>query len=97
MNYKQQVHFLIDVTTWRAHVPALITMDIIKSPFLHQCRLHSNGYDIKIVQKSFIQSSSNLQEANHLGFSCQQKNGGTMVVVVVKEEGRKTPSTTTKC
>jgi len=71
MNYKQQVHFLNDVTTWRAHIPALITMDIIKSLFLHQCRLHSNGYDFKIVQKSFIQSSSNLQEANHLGFSCQ--------------------------
>jgi len=72
MNYKLQIHFLNDVTTWRAHVPALITMDIIKSPFLHQCRLHSNGNGFKIVQKSFIQSSSNLQEANHLGFSCQQ-------------------------
>jgi len=72
MNYKLQVHFLNDVTTWRAHVPALITMDIINSPFLHQCRLHSNGIGFKIVQKSFIQSSSNLQEANHLGFSCQQ-------------------------
>jgi len=71
MNYKLQVHFLNDVTTWRAHIPALITMDIIKSHFLHQCRLHSNGYGFKIVQKSFIQSSSNLQEANHLGFSCQ--------------------------
>jgi len=71
MNYKLQIHFLNDVTTWRAHVPALITMDIIKSPFLHQCRLHSNGNGFKIVQKSFIQSSSNLQEANHLGFSCQ--------------------------
>jgi len=47
-------------------------MDIIKSPFLHQCRLHSNGNGFKIVQKSFIQSSSNLQEANYLGFSCQQ-------------------------
>jgi len=73
MNYKLQVHFLNDVITWRAHVPALITMDIIKSPFLHQCRLHSNVYGFKIVQKSFLQSSSNLQEANHLGFSCQQK------------------------
>jgi len=72
MNYKLKVHFLNDVTTWRAHIPVLITMDIIKSPFLHQCRLHSNGYGFKIVQKSFIQSSSNLQEANHLGFSCQQ-------------------------
>lgn len=72
MNYKQQIHFLNDVITWRAHVSALITMDIIKSPFLHQCRLHSNVYGFKIVQKSFIQSSSNLQEANHLGFSCQQ-------------------------
>jgi len=29
MNYKLQVHFLNDVTTWRAHIPALITMDII--------------------------------------------------------------------
>jgi len=57
MNYKQQVLFLNDVTAWRAHIPALITMDIIKSPFLHQCRFHSNGYDFKIVQKSFIQSS----------------------------------------
>jgi len=71
MNYKLQIHFLNDVTTWRAHVSALINMDIIKSPFLHQCRLHSNGNGFKIVQKSFIQSSSNLQEANHLGFSCQ--------------------------
>jgi len=71
MNYKLQVHFLNDVTTWRAHIPALITMDIIKSPFFHQCRFHSNGYGFKIVQKSFTQSSSNLQEANHLGFSCQ--------------------------
>ena len=71
MNYKLQIHFLIDVTTWRAHVPTLITMDIIKSHFLHQCRLHSNGNGFKIVQKSFIQSSWNLQEANHLGFSCQ--------------------------
>jgi len=72
MNYKLQVHFLNDVTTWRAHVPTLITMDIINSPFLHQCRLHSNGNGFKIDQKSFIQSSSNLQEANHLDFSCQQ-------------------------
>jgi len=72
MNYKLKVNFLNDVTTWRAHIPALITMDIIKSPFLHQCRLHSNVYGFKIVQKSFIQSSSNLQEANHLSFSCQQ-------------------------
>jgi len=71
MNYKLQAHFLNDVSTWRAHIPALITMDIIKSPFLHQYRLHSNVYGFKIVQKSFIQSSSNLQEANHLGFSCQ--------------------------
>jgi len=73
MNYKLKIHFLIDVTTWRAHVPTLIIMDIIKSPFLHQCRLHSNGNGFKIVQKSFIQSSSNLQEANYLGFSCQHK------------------------
>jgi len=72
MNYKLQAQFLNDVSAWRAHIPALITMDIIKSPFLHQCRLHSNVYGFKIVQKSFIQSSSNLQEANHLGFSCQQ-------------------------
>ena len=50
---------------WKGHVPALIKKDIIKSPFLHQCRLHSND-------KGFIQFSSNLQEANHLGFSCQQ-------------------------
>jgi len=34
MNYKLQIHFLNDITTRRAHVPALITMDIIKSPFL---------------------------------------------------------------
>jgi len=72
MNYKLQVHFLNDVITCRAHVSALITMDMIKSPFLHQCRLHSNVYGFKIVQKSFIQTSSNLQEANHLGFSWQQ-------------------------
>ena len=72
MNYKLQAHFLNDISTWRAHISALITMDIIKSPFLHQCRLYSNVYGFKIVQKSFIQSSSNLQEANHLGFSCQQ-------------------------
>jgi len=71
MNYKLQIHFLNDVTTWRAHISALISMVIIKSPFLHQRRLHSNGNGFKIVQKSFIQSSSNLQEANHLGFSCQ--------------------------
>jgi len=57
MNYKLKVHFLNDVTTWRAHIPALMTMNIIKSPFLHQCRLHSNVYGFKIVQKSFIQSS----------------------------------------
>jgi len=73
MSYKLQKHFLNDVTTWRAHVPALINIVIIKSLFLHQCRLHSNGNGFKIVQKSFIQSSSNLQEANHLGFSCQHK------------------------
>ena len=71
MNYKLQTHFLNDVSTWGAHILALIIMDIIKSPFLHQCRLHSNVYGFKIVQKSFIQSSSNLQEANHIGFSCQ--------------------------
>ena len=65
MNYKLQAHFLSDVSTWRAHIPALITMDIIKSPFFI-------NLGFKIVQKSFIQSSSNLQEANHLGFSCQQ-------------------------
>jgi len=72
MNYKLKIHFLNDVTRWRAHVPALITMDIIKSPFLHQCRLHINGNDFNIVQKGFIQSLSNLQEANHLGFSFEQ-------------------------
>jgi len=72
MNYKLQIHFFNDVTTWGAHVPALINVVIIKSSFLHQCRLHSNGNDFKIVQKSFIQSSSNLQDANHLGFLCQQ-------------------------
>ena len=72
MNYKLQMHFLNDVTTWRAYILALINMDIIKSPFIHQCRLHYNGNGFKIVQKSFIQSSSNLQEANHIGFSCQQ-------------------------
>jgi len=71
MNYKHQIHFLNDITMWRAHVLALINMNIIKSPLLHQCRLHSNGNGFKIVQKSFIKSSSNLQEANHLGFSCQ--------------------------
>jgi len=53
MNYKLQIHFLNDVTTWKAHVPALITMNIIKSPFLHQCRLHSDGNGFKIVQQDF--------------------------------------------
>ena len=72
MNYKLKIHFLNDVTTWRARVPALINMVIIKYPFFHQCRLHSNGNGFKIVQKNFIQSSSNLQEPNQLGFSCQQ-------------------------
>ena len=60
-----------DVTMWRANVLALINMDIIKSPFLHQCRLHSYGNGFKIVQKGFIKSSSNLQEAYHIDFSCQ--------------------------
>jgi len=46
-----------DVTMWRANVLALINMDIIKSPFLHQCRLHSNGNGFNIVQKGFIKSS----------------------------------------
>ena len=32
----------------------------------------SNGNGFKIVQNIFIQSSSNLQEANQLGFLCQQ-------------------------
>jgi len=62
MNYKLQIHFLNDVTMWRTHVPALINMDIIKSPLLHQCRLHSNGNGFKIVQKDFIRSSSNLHQ-----------------------------------
>jgi len=70
-NEKFQIHFLNDVTMWRAHVLALINMNIIKSPFLHQCRLHSNGNDFKVVQKGFINSSSNLQETYHLGFTCQ--------------------------
>jgi len=47
---------------WKEHVPTLINMDIIKSPFLHQCRLHSNGNGFKIVQRSFIKSSLNLQD-----------------------------------
>jgi len=51
MNYKLQIHFINDVTMWRAHILALINMDIIKSPFLHQCKLHSNGNGFKIVQK----------------------------------------------
>jgi len=68
MNYKLQIHFVNDVIMWRAHVPTLINMDIIKSPFLHQCRLHSNGNGFKIVQKDFIKSSSNLQEAYHFRF-----------------------------
>jgi len=69
MNYKLR-HFLNDVTMWKAHVPALINMNTTKSPFLHQCRLHSNGNGFKIVPKGFIKSLSNLQEAYHLGFSC---------------------------
>jgi len=72
MNYKHQIHFLNDVSMWRAHVPALINMNTIKSPFLHQCRFHSNDNDFKVVQKGFIKSSSNHQEAYHLGFTCQQ-------------------------
>jgi len=72
MNYKLQIHFLNDITMWRARVSALINIDIIKSPFLHQCRLHSNGYGFKIIQQDFIKSSSNLQEAYHIGFTCQQ-------------------------
>ena len=72
MNYKLQIQFLNDITLWRAHVPALINMDNIKSPFLHQCRLHSNGNGFKINHNGFIKSSSNVQEAYHLGFSCQQ-------------------------
>jgi len=72
MNYKLQIHFLNDVTIWKAHAPALINMDIIKSPFLHQCRLHFNSNGFKIVQKGFTKSSSNLQEAYHLGFTCKQ-------------------------
>jgi len=71
MNYKHQIHFLNDLTMWRAHVPALINMNNIKSPYLHQCRLHSNSNGFKIVQKGFIKSPSNLQEAHHLGFICQ--------------------------
>jgi len=71
MNYKHQIHFLNDVSTWRAHVPALINVNTIKSPILHQCRFYSNGNDFKVVQKGFIKSSSNLQEAYHLGFTCQ--------------------------
>jgi len=67
MNYKLKIHFVNDITTWKAHVLALINMVIIKSPFLHQCRLHSNVNGFKIVQKSLIQSSSNLQEENRLG------------------------------
>jgi len=54
MNYKLQIHFLNDVTTWRTHVLALINMNIIKSPFLQQCRLHSDGNGFKIVQKSLF-------------------------------------------
>jgi len=73
MNYKLQMPFLNDVTTWRAHVVTMdsINMDIIKSSFLHQCRLHSNGNGFKIVQNASFNYSSNLQEANHIGFSCQ--------------------------
>jgi len=48
MNYKLKIQFINDVTTWKAHVLALITMDIIKSPFLHQSRLHSKGNGFKI-------------------------------------------------
>jgi len=54
MNYKLKIHFLNDITTWRAHVPALITMDNIKSHFLYQCRLHSNGNGFKIFQKASL-------------------------------------------
>jgi len=64
-------HFLNDVTMWRAHIPALINMNIIKSSFLHQCRLNANGNDFKVVQKGFINSSSNIQETYHLGFTCK--------------------------
>jgi len=71
MNYKLQIHYLNDVTMWRTHVPTLINMNTIKSHFLHQYRLHSNGNGFKIVQKGFIKSSSNLQETYHLCFTCQ--------------------------
>jgi len=61
MNYNLKIHFLNDVTIWRSHIPALINMVNIKSPFLHQCKFHSNGNGFKIVQKVihliFIKSS----------------------------------------
>jgi len=68
MNYKLQIHFLNDLSMWRAHISGLINMNIIKSPYLHQCRLDSNGNGFFVVQKT----SSNLQETYHLGFTCQQ-------------------------
>ena len=50
-----------------------VALYTIKSSFLHQCRLYCNGNGFKIVQKGFIKSSSKLQEAYHLGFTCQQQ------------------------
>jgi len=44
VNYKHQILFLNDLSMWRAHVPDLINMNTIKSPYLHQCRLDSNGF-----------------------------------------------------
>jgi len=69
MKYKHQIHFLNDVTMWTTQVLALINMNTIESPYLHKCRLHSKGNGFKIVQKGFIKSSSNLQEAHYLGFT----------------------------
>jgi len=66
MNYKLQIHFLNDVTMWRTHVATLINMNTIKSPYLHQCRLHSNGNGFKVVQKGFIKSSRGIPPWLHM-------------------------------
>jgi len=69
MNYKHQIHFLNDVTMWRAHVPALINMNTIKSPFLNECRFRSNGNDLKVFQKGFIKSSRSIPPWLHMSTS----------------------------
>ena len=66
MNYKLQIHFLNDVTMWSAYVPALINMNTIKSPYLYQFSLHSNGNGFKVLQKGFIKSLRDISPWLHM-------------------------------